>query len=606
MRSIGLAREGVRKPVGAAAIVLVASSGFAPSVFAQDIKAARMPTKAASVQSASASAESQILALGGVLLVGATALPPQALNPYIAPFIGKPVNSDLLRQVRLAVSAAHEDAGLGLSAIDEPFMQGAIALVRVQQMRLGKIAVGNAAGPSEVEDTLLAKVESTLPELRVGTTPDLHKLDLQLRLANLQPHRRFAVDFRPADARLQTETMTKSVEVRTQSGSSAFDTRQNQPIAARRDEPRAINPVRLPGYSKELDSASQIDARVTTNGSGSFYGRAILDNAGQVSTGRERLRVQLGHGDLFGPGRSLDVSALVSVIHPERQRQIALRYQHPLPASGTLLMLDASISRSKPGRVNEFFDIAGNSQIASLSARRLLGRSGSFEPYVEVGFEMGVHDDVVNFFGVNLGSKVGTSPMSVAVAGTWQAGTASLFGQLRARHNTGLGALDSALKYNAARFSANPNWTTLDAFAQVRRALGAGKEAVLRLQGQWTSDSLISPQQFRSGGQNFMRGLIESEMAGDSGGALAFEYWFTLGRGHRLAGLVDAAFAHRNNAVATEPVNLRAASAGLAWQWELSRGIVINVAAAKVFAAKNLPQSRKGDTRLHVLLEWAL
>lgn len=349
-----------------------------------------------------------------------------------------------------------------------------------------------------------------------------------------------------------------------------------------------------------------IDARILASDHTSLYGRVLLDNAGQPATGRERLRLQLGHGDLLGPGRSVDFTTLVSITRPDRQHQFALRYQHPLPGAATLLSAEASISRSRPGRVNEFFDLSGNSKIASLSARHLLPRSGTLEPYVEAGFEMAEHNDVVDFFGVNLGSKVGTAPVSVTLAATWQNSRSNAFGQLRARHNTGLGGLAGAAQYNAARFAATPDWTTLEAFAILRSATGKGQEFVLRTQGQLSADALIAPQQFRAGGQNFMRGLIESEMAGDSGAAAALEYWGTLAPGHRLAGFVDGAVAHRNKALANEADTLSALSAGLAYQWTLARGLQLNLAAARILAARNLPQSREGDTRLLVLLEWAL
>lgn len=551
-------------------------------------------------------------ALTGILLLGSTALPVAQVAASAEPFIGKPVTPELLQQIRLAVSALHEDAGFALVSVDVPVMRGTTALIRVQQLRLAAV---EAVPPSKEGATgqaaaaLQARAKAALPALRAGETPNLKMLDRQLRLANLQPHRRLSVDFRGLDADGSTTALAPNAAdltpARVPLGPSPANA-QGRPMASAKDIPAAVPITRLPGYSETQDRASMLNARILVSDGGPFYGRVLLDNAGQPSVGRQRLRLQLGHGDLLGPGRSVDVTTLVSVTHPERQHQFALRYQHPLPALGTLLSAEASISRSRPGIVNEFFDVSGNSKIASVSARHLLPRSGTLEPYIEAGFELAEHDDVVNFFGVNLGSKVGTAPVSVTLAATWQDSRSNAFAQIRGRHNIGVGGVNSAGRYSAARFSATPDWTTIDAFAVFRSATGKGQEFALRAQGQWSPDALIAPQQFRAGGQNFMRGLIESEMAGDSGAAMAVEYWGTLAPGHRLAGFIDGAIARRNNALANETGTLAALSAGLAWQWTITRGVQLNVAAARVMTTRNLPQSQAGDTQLHVLLEWAL
>lgn len=584
-------------------MVMAASTGLHTATSAQQTGA---PAPASP-----APAEAQTT-LGGILVLGSTALPVSQVSAAAGPFIGQPVTPALLQQVRLAASDAHDDAGVALVSVDAPFMVGTTALIRVQQLRLAAITVGlpaGAAAPIKVPPAVAAQAMAALPALRAGETPNLKTLDRELRLANLQPHRRISVDFRWSDSATQTAAPAGSpalpAPARVPLGPSSANV-QGRPIASAADIPAAVPITRLPGFSETQDDASMLDARILVSDSTPYYGRVLVDNAGQPATGRQRLRLQVGHGDLLGPGRALDITTLVSITHPERQYQFALRYQHPLPAAATLLSAEASISRSRPGLVNEFFDVSGNSKIANISARRLLPRSGTLEPYIEAGFEMAEHNDVVNFFGVNLGSKVGTAPLSVTLAATWQNDRSNAFGQLRVRRNTGLGGLATAARYNAARFGATPDWTTLEAFAVFRSATGKGQEFVLRAQGQLTGDALIAPQQFRAGGQNFMRGLIENEMAGDSGAAATLEYWGTLAPGHRLAGFVDGAVAGRNKALANEVGTLSALSAGIAYQWTIRPGLQLNLAGARVMTARNLPQSEAGDTRLLVLLEWAL
>jgi hemolysin activation/secretion protein len=535
----------------------------------------------------------------GILLLGSSPLPPSRIAAQVASLVGQPADAALLAKIRLAVSAAYDAAGFRLVSVDMPVMRGSTALVRVQPLSLGRIDVKMADGSAPAPG-LPAQAAAALPALRVGETPDLIQVDRQLRLANLQPHRRWTVDFRSPDtAALPTQPVAALP-----SATATFNNQRGQSIASAKSAPGAVPQIRLPGYSAKRDAEATVDARVVVTGANSLFGRALLDNAGQPATGRERLRVQLGHGDLLGPGRSLDLTGLVSITDPDRQNQIALRYQHPLADRGTLITAELSLSRSKPGLVGDFFDVSGNTKVASLSARHLLARQGTFEPYLDTGFSLSVNDDIVEFFGQNLGAKVGTSPLALALGATWQGDGWSVFGQMRLLHNLGIGPSSAAANYDAARAGATPRWTTLDAFVEARRALGSGLEAVLRGQGQWTGDALISPQLFRAGGQNTMRGLIESEMAGDSGAALSFELWGALAPRHRLGGLVDGAATRRNKALAGEPASSRAASVGLAWQWDLAAGLRLVTTGAHVVAARNLPLTRAGETRVNLLLDW--
>jgi hemolysin activation/secretion protein len=509
-----------------------------------------------------------------VFLTGGSKLPPSRLTDLVAPLIGQPADAALLAKVRQAVAAALDAAGMGLVSIDAPVLQGGVALVRVTSLRIGRVdpriaAAANAEGlPGEPVPApgLLAAVSAALPALKAGDTPDLDAVDRQLRLANLQPHRRWSVDFRPTD-----------------------------------DKP---NPTLL-GSRAAARQGEQIDARVVASGDSPFYGRVMFDNAGQAATGRERLRVQLGHGDLFGPGRSLDATVLVSASHPEKQNQLALRYQHPLPDVSTLLAVEVSRAQSRPGIVSQFFDVSGNSRSLNLSARHLMARRGALEPYAEIALESSVHDDVVDFFGTNLGSKVGVAPIALSLGGTWQGAPWNVFGQLRLRHNFGWGPDASDASYAGARFGATPDWTTLDAAAEARRNMGGGQEFVARTQMQWSNDALVSPQQFRAGGQTLLRGLPESELGGDKGIAVALEYWWAVAPEHRVGLLLDAAEVLRNKRLANEPESAGAATVGLGWNWQLRPGVRLSAIAANVVAASNLPQSKKGDSRLHLLLDWS-
>lgn len=529
--------------------------------------------------------------LRGVLLQGDAALPTSRVQAAVAALVGRPADAALLERLRRTVAGVYDAAGLGLVAVDAPRLFEGVALVRVQPLVLGRIEVQPAdATPVDADP------RAVLPALQPGRSPNLHALDRQLRLANLQPHRRWAIDFRAPQSPARDEPAPAG---------SGFSSLPGQTIASAQDAPAPATPPVRPASPPRPGADNEVDAHVLLEGAGPLYGRLLLDNDGQDATGRERARLQVGHGDAFGPGRALDLTLLTSLAHPSRQRQIALRYQHPLPAQATLLTLEASRATSRPGLVQDFFDVSGDSRSIGFSARHLLARRSALEPYAEFGLERSVYDDVVGFSGVNLGSKVGVLPLALTLGATWQGAGAQVFGQARLRHNTGWGGYAGRDDYAAARAGATPRWTALDLAGEARRQVGASGEFAARAQAQWSPHALISAQQFRMGGASMLRGLREGELGGDQGAALALEFWWALPAAHRVGLLLDGAAVWRHLATAGDLGRASAASTGVAWQWRPLPALRLQATAARLLAVNHLPQRAAGDTRVHLLLDWS-
>lgn len=541
--------------------------------------------------------------LRNVLLQGRTGLSPAQVRPSFASLIGRPADAALLEQLRLAVAGAYDEAGQGLVAVEVLGVYEGVATVRVQPLRLRHVQVRAVEGTMAASADLDGAWPATLPALQTGSSPLLPALDRQLRLANLQPHRRWAIDFRVAGA--PAPAPATALPAPAPPAPVGFGSQPGPGGAAALVAPAAATPPPQVAPLARQTAVGQIDAHVLVDGVSPWYGRVRVDNDGQDATGRERARLQLGHGDALGPGRALDLTLLTSLRKPSAQHQLALRYQHPLPAWGSLVTVEASRAVSRPGLVQTFFDVSGDSRSLNLSLRHLLPRRGALEPYVEVGLERSVYDDVVGFFGVNLGSKVGTAPLALALGATWQASGTSAFGQVRLRHDTGWGGSSNRADYGAARAGAAPRWNAVDMVAEVRRAVGTGSAFVARAQAQWSGDPLIAPQQFRVGGGSMLRGLKEGELAGDKGVALALEYWWHLPAQHRLGLLLDVASVRRHQPQPGDVGRANAASGGLGWQWQPLSALQLQASVARLLRVQHLPQRSTGDTRVHVALDWS-
>lgn len=487
--------------------------------------------------------------LRSVLLLGDALLPAGQVQPSWQALLGRPMDAERLEQLRMAVAQAHDAAGWGLVSVATPRMQGGVAVVRVTALRMGQRTLVADDQPIAAADAWL---DAMLPALRPGEPPRLDAVDAQLRLAQLQPSRSWALDFRAASA-----------------------------------------------------SASRVDAELRASDLKPWWARVGLDNAGQAATGRERMRLQFGLPDVLGAGRSVDLAVLTSLTHPERQRQLALRYQHPVPGWATLLAAEVTHARSKTGLVADFFDVSGRSDGWAVSARRLLSRQGGFEPHVELSYEPSVHKDVVDFFGYDLGHDVGLAPLALGFGGAWQGDASRAEGQLRWRHNEGWGTAARPADYQAARVGAKPRWDAVELALGLRATLARGRQAALRLQAQWASGPLVAPAQFRVGGSQLLRGLQESELGGDAGVAAALEHSWALTQAHEVAALVDAGVAWRHQALAGEVRRQGAASLGVAWRWQFQPRWQLQATWAHVTWARDLGVTERGDSRLHLALDGA-
>lgn len=498
--------------------------------------------------------------LRGVLLLGDALLPAEQVKPGWQALLGQPMDAERLERLRQAVAQVHDQAGWGLVSVDTPRMQGGTAVVRLTALRLGRRTVVEGDGASQDGSTWF---DAMLPALRTGEPPPLNAVDAQLRLAQLQPSRSWALDFRAA-----------------------------VPAA----DGQATRVPRAP---------TVVDAELRASELRPWWARVGLDNAGQAATGRERMRLQVGLADALGPGRSIDLAVMTSVTRPSRQRQVALRYQHPVPEWATLLSAEATHAYSEPGVVSEFFDVSGRSHGWSLAGRRLLPRIGGFEPHIELSYEPSLHRDVIDFFGSNLGYDVGLAPVVLGVGGAWQGDFSRAEGQLRWRHNEGWGTAAGSVDYELARAGAKPRWDVIEATLNVGATLARGRQASLRLQAQWASGPLVSPVQFRVGGSQLLRGLQESELGGDAGVVVALEHAWSLTDAHQLFALLDAGKAWRQQALAGEASWQGAASLGVGWRWQFLPRWQLQATWARVTWARDLGVTERGDSRLHLALDGA-
>jgi hemolysin activation/secretion protein len=494
------------------------------------------------VSAAAQPAAAQISSLG---FIGVRELPVSRLQAATASFLGAPLDEPTLNALQQRVQQFYDDNGYGLVRVATPVVVSAergAVIVRIRELRVSEVQVLGA------RDAGGASPLTQLPALTSGKSPQLDALSRQLFLYNDNPRRQAAIDFQP-------------------------------------------------------DDTDGLRAQLSLSDQPPLYGSFTIDNTGTEETGRGRLRLSGGHADLFGRGIVGEVLAVTST-EGQTVRQGIARLSVPLVASGGSLEFSLDHARSDLGAVLAFSSISGRSTGGRIGYRHPISRATGLERFLDISIEQRSYDDVYDFSGVNLGSSVATRPVT--------AGYSAILRQrwilqqsFSLTANIPGGGDNAAAHYAASRFGADEDWLRANASLVALRDFGSWQLSG-RATGQYSSDALISGEQFRAGGAGLLRGLIEGEIAGDSGIAVGIELvvpWLNPLRGFCFA---EAARATRNLSPAGSPDALSAMTAGLGLRSPPEGPIGFEISFGHVLGEDGLPESRPGDSRLHASLRFNL
>jgi hemolysin activation/secretion protein len=501
--------------------------------------------------------------LNAVHFSGVRSLPVSKLHAAIADLLGRPLDASTLDALRRRVQSVYDAAGLGLMRVHAPTVFGnqGILLLRVEELRLHTVQItrtngadGRADDPAGLDALTEARVLGWLPSLSVGDSPSLQRLNRELFLLNDNPRLKAAVDFR-------------------------------------------------------ADDQGRLHAQVDVHTLPLFYGHLALDNSGSKASGEGRLRAQLAHADVGGLG-AIGELGLSTSLDGRRVRQALARLALPTPSTGGQVEMMIDHSSTDLGAVLAFNEVSGQSTGLRLAYKHPWERSEMASHFLSMGLAIRRHADVYDFFGINLGSKVASQAVSLGLFGQGQ-GEIGWRYELALTANIPGGADNDDVAYAASRSGARADWSRFNLQAEAQRGLGSGWTGRVRGMLQRSPAALISAEQFRTGGADLLRGLIDGELAGDSGAAVAFELVapsLFIGES-RTEGIrwqplvfVEWGGAYRNQLVSGLTGVVQAATVGAGVQvhhgsrWQLDLGF------GRVLASKNLPESSRGDIRAHAAL----
>lgn len=496
----------------------------------------------------------------GFELTGDIPIPSEETTRILAPFISNQATIESLQQASSALEAALKAHGYALHRVSLPPQEvGDKVTLNIVKFVIGKVVVEGARFHTE------RNIRDSIPELREGEAPSFGRLAVQTAIANENPSKRIQVGL------------------------------------------------------KESEETDRIDARIQVVDEQPLSLLVGVSNNGNESTGRDRLALVAGHNNVLGLDHQMSLAFTTSLERSNDVKQFGVNYKVPFYGLGGVL--GASYTNSDVVGTFGSFSSSGVGETYGVNYSHYLQPEGGRRSFLTVGVE----DKTFNANKITVGGLVQYTPLDSNLRPVhrksqpltlgyfsrteWDSSVLSYSVNLAANIAGNGGNTLAAYKAEDPRIQ-SANWNALRGDVSYSRALGAGWLLGARSQFQFTSDALISGEQFGLGGASSVRGTSERPISGDSGVFASLELSTPeLMPGLRLAGFADAGVLSSNNTagVTNKPaadglssvgVGLRygAGSLGLTAEWAR----IVRGAWVPASAPAGLP--KQGDDKLHVNL----
>ncbi|MBC7995266.1 MAG: ShlB/FhaC/HecB family hemolysin secretion/activation protein [Rhizobacter sp.] len=405
---------------------------------------------------------------------GNTVLPADRIERAVYPFLGEKRTVADVEAARLALETAYRDAGYGTVLVDIPEQRVNVGVVVLQVMQAPVSRLRVIGAKYYSQGHILDKV----PALAEGATPNFKQVTEQLATVN-------------------------------------------------RSGDRRVTPLLRPG---KLPGTTEVDLSVEDQLP--LHGSLELSNKHGADTTSTRLQGSLRYDNLWQREHSLGVQVQVSPEDLDEVRVISGSYS--VPAGTGLWVMSAIRSESNTRvRLNDI-QVVGRGKIYSLR-RIFVDSSEAFTQSLTLGADykdmLGIvyqtDDDGrlvagISCSGETLCTPVRYLPLSAIYSatlpdkqGAWQAGGGVVFA-LR-------GLFSKQSEFGEKRYLAQSNFSVLK--LDLSRTQKLPRDLVLfgKLEGQVSSQPLISDEQFVAGGVDSVRGYLESSAVGDRALRASFE-----------------------------------------------------------------------------------
>jgi hemolysin activation/secretion protein len=392
---------------------------------------------------------------------GNTLLKQADLNRTFAPFIGSKRDFGDVQKALEALEKAYTKAGYGAISVSLPeqeLNQG-IVVLKVTESKIAKIVYEGNRLYDE------ANIRNSLPSLKEGAVPNVKKMGDNLRLANESPTKQTAVILRNTETEGEVEAVVRVAE---------------QP------------PTK---YSLSVD------------------------NTGTDATGQFRVGLGLQSANVFNRDQVLTAQVLGSPTKFDKVLIAGFGYHIPLYKTGDSIDVSGGYSNVSSGVVQNLFNVAGKGTIAGLRYNFQLPRIGEMEEKLSLGYDFRAFNNNITTLGSSeqLVPNITVHPVSLTYSGLTRFATAESTFFASVFENLPGGAHGGTSDFDASRVGSRPRYVLYRYGANVNKAFTSDWQMRIGVNGQQTSNALISGEQFGLGGADNVRGFLEREVASDRG-----------------------------------------------------------------------------------------
>lgn len=551
-----------------------------------------------------------------------------------------------IEQARAALERFYQQRGREFVrvAIPEQEISNDTVVLQVSEAKVGKIVVSGNRYFDE------ANIRASLPALVEGSVPRLAALSAGAQLINENPAKQVRITLglqgmpgtetsAPRDPG-PTQQMPPSPDTQGSQGSQRSQGFQDWQGTSGESVTQGVHPqdssVALlrtdkPQAANIGADTGEIEALVDVSDSQPQRVFATLDNTGTASSGRYRTGLAYQHANLFNRDHLASLSYITSPDSPAGVKVdlYSLGYRIPLYSLGdSVEFFYGRSSVNTPGTsptLGGLLGINGKGNVLGLRWNHYLARSGEQSARLVAGFDSRKVDArcfLPDGTALDISPPTPplascvpyrTRPLSLAYAARLQRQDDSFdygFG-LAVNLPTGPRYLNVDGRSDRYSYLTPGNRATRDDFRIVRanaayeRALGANWQWRLLANGQFSSDALVSPEQFGLAGSNAVRGMDERAVATDSGLLLNGEL-----TGPQMAGLAglpgvlrglvfyDAALGWNRQTVGTQSeARSHVSSAGVGLRYALGRFLSVRLDLARILQAGSSATESNGDWR---------
>ena len=375
-----------------------------------------------------------------------------AVYPYLGP--GQTVQS--VDAARAALQKAYADKGYETVEVEIPpqHVTGGVVLLQVVEAKVGRLHVNGSRYFS------LNKIKAQAPSLAPGQVPNFKRIKQDIVALNQWPDRQVIPSLQ---AGVQPQTVDVDLNVK--------DT--------------------LP-----------------------LHGNLSLDNRYSADTTPLRIDGSLTYDNLWQRGDTINLAFQVAPQRPNDALVFSASYLARVPNADWLtILLYGLVSNSNVSTVGNT-NVVGRGQVAGLRALiNLPGGSGFFDT-LSTGLDYKHFDQNVTLAGTTLPSPVTYYPITASYSASWQ-GDASLT-QLDIGPTFNIRGLGSSPQaFDNKRYDSESNFIYLRGDLSRQQDLPRGFQIYGKAQGQLSNEPLVNSEQFSLGGQDTVRGYLESEVLGD-------------------------------------------------------------------------------------------